>query len=244
MSGLGRVVPRPLRQWLRRHGGPLGLVVSVATDRREFVLTYDDGPEPGGTDAILPVLAEHGATATFFVLLTRVRRYPALLRDVVEAGHEIALHGVDHQPISQMSYAEVLRRTVDAKRELEDAVGAPIRWFRPPYGAQSLTSFRAVKNADLTPVLWGATAWDSREATPAQRCERALLNAAPGTILLCHDGYAGTLDGGRNDNRPEFERGALASTLLHAHAELGLQARSLTQVVNSGRAVRGIWFGR
>jgi peptidoglycan/xylan/chitin deacetylase (PgdA/CDA1 family) len=244
MTAAGRLLPARVRRWLRSHGGPLGSVVAVRTDAPEFVLTYDDGPEPGGTDAILPVLAAHGARATFFVLLTRTRRHPALLRDVVAAGHEVALHGVDHQAISRMAYREVLDRTSQAKAELEDALARPVRWFRPPYGLQSLTSFRAVRAAGLVPVLWGPSALDSRPATTDERMARVRSGARRGAIVLSHDGYAEVEDGGRGGNRPELDRGELASLVLDSYEELGLRATTLTGAIGSGAATRGLWFHR
>lgn len=243
MSRLASIVPGGARRWLRRHGGPLGSVVAVDTEAAEFVLTYDDGPEPGATDAILAVLEEHGATATFFMLLTRVRSNPGLVRAVVESGHEIALHGVDHRSIARMGFREVQRRTADARAELEDAAGATVRWFRPPYGAQSLTSFRAVRSTGLMPVLWGATSWDSREATLDERRARSVRGADRGTILLCHDAFAGFADGGRRDDGPTVDRAELARVILLAYRERGLTAKSLGDAAASGRMVRGMWFG-
>ena len=60
-------------------------LVALQPPARTTVLTYDDGPTLGTTDLLLPVLAEAGATATFFVLLTRVRADLALLHDVLDA---------------------------------------------------------------------------------------------------------------------------------------------------------------
>ena len=244
MSSIASLVPRRARRWLRRHGGPLGSVVAFDTEQPAFALTYDDGPEPGGTDAILPVLADFGATATFFVLMTRVRQHPSLLRDVIDAGHEVGLHGVDHQPISRLSYGQVKQRTLDAKAELEDAAGAPVRWFRPPYGRQSVTSFLAVRAAGLTPVVWGPTSWDAREATLEERRTRAVAGAGAGSILLCHDGFARVADGGRRDDGPSVDRAEVARTILPAYRDLGLEARSVGDLAATGTTVRGIWFGR
>lgn len=244
MTSVSGLVPVGARRWLRAHGGPLGSVVAVRTQEPAFVLTYDDGPEPGGTDALLPVLASRGARATFFVLMTRVRRHPDLLREVLAAGHEIGLHGSDHRAISRMSRPEVLRRTAGARAELEDAIGRPVRWFRPPYGQQSLTSFRAVRAAGLEPVLWGPTAWDSRAATTPQRIERVLRGAGPGVIVLSHDGYAEIEDGGRGGARPDVDRGELASLVLDAYGELGLRAVTLSGALAGGTATRGLWFRR
>ncbi|HEY8589125.1 MAG TPA: polysaccharide deacetylase family protein [Naasia sp.] len=244
MSVAARLLPSPARRWLRSHGGPLGSVVAVRTAEPEFVLTYDDGPEPGGTDAVLPVLASRGATATFFVLMTRVRKHRGLLADVVAGGHEIALHGPDHRAVSGMPYGEVLDRTVRAKEELENALGRGVRWFRPPYGLQSLASFRAVRAAGLEPVLWGPSTLDSRPASTDERLTRALRGAERGAIVLAHDAYAEAEDGGKGGNRPSLDRGELASLVLDAYAGLGLRATSLSRALASGKATRGLWFGR
>ncbi len=104
------------------------------------VITYDDGPEPGGTEGILAALAAKGAIARFFVLLSRVRRYPELFAEMVAGGHEIDLHGGDHRSLPGLEPAVVQRNTVEAKQELQEILGRSVRWFRPPYGDQSPAS--------------------------------------------------------------------------------------------------------
>ncbi|WP_144876523.1 polysaccharide deacetylase family protein [Microbacterium sp. 1.5R] len=232
------------KRFLRSHGGPLGSIVRVRTDRPEFVLTYDDGPDPTETARILEVLRDHSCTATFFVLMTRARTSTSLLHEIRAAGHEIALHGPDHRPISRLGYTVVRERTSAARAELEDLAGVPVRWYRPPYGLQSLSSFRAVKASGLEPVLWGPTAWDSREATMEQRIARALRGAEKGAILLSHDSYAGYADGGRSDSPPSVDRRDLATRVLAAYRERGLHARSLADALTSGTPIKGIWFTR
>src|ERR1700743_2447553 len=101
-----RRVPLPLP-------APVGSVRSVRPRRDLAVLTYDDGPQPGGTDRVLAALADAGSTATFFILVGRARRHPGLLADVVAAGHEIALHGVDHVRLTTLSPGVVRKRTRD-----------------------------------------------------------------------------------------------------------------------------------
>ncbi len=222
----------------------MGSIVAVRTTRREFVLTYDDGPEPGGTEAILPVLEHHGASATFFVLMNRVTAYPSLLQEVISAGHEVALHGVDHQPISRMHPAEVRHRTAAAKSDLESITGEPVRWFRPPYGLQTISTFLTIRRCGLEPVLWGPSALDSRDATDKERMSRALKGAAPGVILLAHDGYAGHADGGRSNARPNVDRARLADKILTEYATREMRACSLGAALQGSAAVRGIWFKR
>ena len=129
----------------RRAAGPVaGSVVRVRTPEARVVLTFDDGPEPGGTDRVLTALADAGATATFFVLVGRVRRHRALFDEIVAAGHEVGLHGMDHRPLPELPPGEVAEAMRAGKAELEDAAGRAVRWHRPPYGRQTPRTWRAV----------------------------------------------------------------------------------------------------
>ena len=142
------------------------------------MLTFDDGPDPVGTPAVLEALAAHGATATFFVLLTR-GRVTRLLARVLADGHEVGLHGVDHRRLTRFSHAEVHARTAAAKVELEAAdrgarplVPAPVRGAAP-------ATWLAARRAGLVPVLWGPTTWDWRELPQADRGARPRTACAP-----------------------------------------------------------------
>ena len=83
MSDPARPRAAGLKKRARRALGPVGSMVAVRTGQRTAVVTYDDGPEPGGTDRVLTALASHAARATFFVLVSRARRYPGLLLSLI-----------------------------------------------------------------------------------------------------------------------------------------------------------------
>jgi len=83
-------------------------------------------------DVILAMLGERGVQATFFVLGWVAERYPQLVRRLVEAGHEVASHGYEHQRASQQGYGEFLADVRLAKAILEDIAGAPVRGYRAP----------------------------------------------------------------------------------------------------------------
>jgi peptidoglycan/xylan/chitin deacetylase (PgdA/CDA1 family) len=204
------------------------------------VLTYDDGPEPGGTDQVLRALAAHGATATFFVLLTRVRRYQALLAEVIAAGHEIGLHGADHQALTSFEPEVAERRTADAKTELEDVIGLPVRWFRPPYGRQSAATWRAVIRTGLTPVLWTIAVNDWLEVPADERLAAASAAADPGAIVLAHDGYATIGDGVDDGPAPQIDRGGLATGMLDLYRRMDLAGCSLGQALQTGTPVTSV----
>lgn len=236
-------VPAGLKHTLRRAGAPLGSVEAVRTSEPDVVLTFDDGPEPGGTEGVLRALAEAGAGATFFVLLTRVRKYPALLEEMVAAGHEVALHGIDHRALPTLPPEEVGRRVRGGKAELEDALGRPVRWYRPPYGRQTMSNWRAVTAAGMLPVMWGPTMWDwKRDVSEAERVDKALQGVTRGSIVLAHDGFAGPEDGACDGPAPMLDRGSLVAAVLDGYAARGLRARSLGDALDDGNLVRETWF--
>lgn len=233
------------RRSVRRGAGTLlGSAVSVRTQVPDVVLTFDDGPEPGGTDRVLTALAEAGATATFFVLMTRVRKYPSLLGEVVAAGHEVALHGIDHRALPTLDPADVVRRVRDGRDELEQAIERPVRWYRPPYGRQTVRNWRAITSAGLVPVLWGPTTWDWKVVSDAERRDKAQRGVHAGAIVLAHDGFAGPADGACDGPPPELDRGQLIAAVLDGYGARDLRARSLEHALASGVLVRETWFAR
>jgi peptidoglycan/xylan/chitin deacetylase (PgdA/CDA1 family) len=222
-------------------------IVGLEPSSRSVVLTYDDGPTPGVTDQLLSVLAEADATATFFVLLTRVRPHLGLLQEVLDAGHEIALHGPDHRRLTTLPPAALSTRTLprilrDAKAELEDLASVPVRWFRPPYGAQNADTWRAVREADLTPVLWSVHCQDWLTLTMEDHLEDIRGGALAGHIVLLHDGFADAGDGVDDGPPPVLDHPALTLAILSEVGVGGLRPESLGAALASGRAIWRPWF--
>jgi peptidoglycan/xylan/chitin deacetylase (PgdA/CDA1 family) len=216
--------------------------VEPGAGERPLVLTYDDGPEPGGTDAVLRVLAEHGVTATFFVLLSRTRRFPGLLADLLAAGHEVGLHGVDHQRLTTLDPAHVAQRTADARHELEDTIGREVRWFRPPYGGQSAETWQAVCGTGLIPVVWTADLRDWTNITDEERLSGVRELADPGAIILAHDGFATAADGAGDGDPPRIDRAALSQGLISICESRNLTPSSLGQALASAQLARRVWL--
>lgn len=203
------------------------------------VLTYDDGPEPAGTHEVLSALSDAQATATFFVLLTRTRLNPNLVREIQSQGHEIALHGVNHKSLLDMSRREVFIRTRDAKNELEDLIGQPIKWFRPPYGQQTQEHVEAIYEAELTPVLWSVICHDWADVTHEYRLSEVREISQPGAILLAHDNIACAPDGVEYDPCPPFSRGDLSRDIIEIFQAKGFECRGLSEALKTGDPVWG-----
>jgi peptidoglycan-N-acetylglucosamine deacetylase len=154
-------------------------------------LTFDDGPHPEGTPAILEALARHRARATFFVIGEQVRRRPELVARTLREGHAVALHGDRHQLQLRRSAAALGADVQRGIATVEDAVGTRPAWHRPPYGIYSPAGLRAAREAELAPLLWSRWGKDWRRlTTPARIAARALDGLLPGDVILLHDSDA------------------------------------------------------
>lgn len=155
-------------------------------DPGHVALTFDDGPDPQGTVAVLEKLAALGVKATFFVVGEHVERWPEISRRCVAEGHEVAVHGWQHRyGFTKLPAARVTASLV------EQVTGEPPLWFRPPYGVLTTTSLVDAWRAGLQPVLW--TAWarewvaGTTSADVVQSLQREIIGGA--TVLL-HDSDA------------------------------------------------------
>ena len=192
-------------------------------------LTFDDGPHPIGTPAVLEILAEHRATATFFVVGEQVRRTGALLDEIVAAGHRVAVHGDRHRGLLRLTprmLAEDLDRAADAIGDKSCGL------HRAPYGVYSTAALRDVRRRGWTPLLWSRWGRDWRShASPAGVAGEVTRNLRAGDVLLLHDADDYSAPGSWRTTVA-----ALPAVLERIVAE-GLRACAVTpaQVVGSGR---------
>ena len=166
-------------------------------ERTRFALSFDDGPDPRQTPALLEILARHRLRATFFLLGREAARHPALVREIAAAGHELGNHSFSHARLPLLSTARMQAEIDRATEAIGAACGEAPRLFRPPYGLRDRRLLRATRERGLTLLLWSVMPWDWL-APPAVWIERWLrLRVRPGAIVTLHDG------GG--DRRPTLE---------------------------------------
>ena len=152
------------------------------------VLTFDDGPHPVGTPAVLELLSRASARAIFFVVGEQVVRRPSLLADITAAGHVVALHGHRHRLQLRLSGGELSADLVRGSAAIEDAIGQTPAIHRPPYGVYSPAGLRAARAAGLRPLLWSRWGKDWRKRTTPQRiAARATRRISDGDVILLHD---------------------------------------------------------
>ena len=168
----------------------LPVLTRLPTKGRVIALTFDDGPSPEITPAVLDALASAGVPATFFVLGEAVEKSPEFLRRIVAEGHAVGLHGHRHRPFVLLSghkiREEIGRAREAIRRACPDAV--PVPWLRPPHGFKSPGVLWAVHKAGFRLAGWSADGRDYRETDP-ERVARNVLDALrPGAVILLHDG--------------------------------------------------------
>lgn len=151
-------------------------------------LTFDDGPHPQGTPRVLEILREAGAPATFFLVGEQVVRRPALVAEIVAAGHRVELHCHRHRNALRLGGWEFLDDAERARYAIEEAGGQAIADHRPPYGIYSGAALRAVRRRNWRPVLWSQWGRDWRsDATAESIARRATVAVAGGDVVLLHD---------------------------------------------------------
>jgi peptidoglycan/xylan/chitin deacetylase (PgdA/CDA1 family) len=151
-------------------------------------LTFDDGPHPEGTPAVLDLLARAGYRGTFFLIGEQVERRPELAREIASQGHLVAVHGYRHRLQMRLS-ADQLRRDLERGLEtIEGATGTRPERHRPPYGVYSPAGLTLTIGSGLKPLLWSRWGKDWRRfTTPTRIANRATRNVVLGDVILLHD---------------------------------------------------------
>jgi peptidoglycan/xylan/chitin deacetylase (PgdA/CDA1 family) len=151
-------------------------------------LTFDDGPHPQGTPAVLDELDRWGWPATFFVLGAQARRHPDLVAEIARRGHEVGVHGDRHDYLIARWPRAAARDLRLARDTVGDLLGRPPLWWRPPYGVLSGPSLVAARRLALRPLLWSAWGRDWRaDATPVSVVGDLARGRIDGGTLLLHD---------------------------------------------------------
>ena len=189
------VASRLIASGLKPESQLFGPTLVGGTDPNEWALTYDDGPNPRSTPEVLDVLARHGVRATFFMVGKFVREQADLVRRVHAAGHIVANHTMSHPFLATKPMSVVRREVQDCNALLEDTIGAPVRFFRAPFGARRPAILRFLRAEGLVPVQWNVQGNDWEPIA----VEAILTRIAPGLAearargrganILLHDGY-------------------------------------------------------
>lgn len=166
-------------------------LVRGRTDQPRVALTFDDGPDPEITPAVLDILAEHQARATFFVIGRYLDRHRALGERMHREGHELGNHSWQHSPFQNFypssRHGEEIDRCAQLIKSVTHSGQEP--WYRPPVGLKSPGMARASQRRGVKVVAWSIHSRDTM-ASDAQAVANGVINRiGPGDIVLLHDGH-------------------------------------------------------
>lgn len=176
-------------------------VVSVPVTEKVVALTYDDGPNPPYTEALLELLSQHGVSVTFFLKGRNVEAYPQTVQAILQAGHEIGNHSYSHRPMFSFSQASMQQEVARTSAAIAQVTGSAPALFRPPYGGQGPGLKRALAELGLPSILFGPVGMDWQVTDPQRIADNVLKDVEPGAIVLLHDG-----DGDADDPRTQSSR--------------------------------------
>jgi len=169
-------------------------VTAVRTQTPVVAMTFDDGPHPSLTPALLDMLKARDLRATFYLIGNRVTTWPDIVRRISDEGHEIGNHSWTHPNLAKKSTTRVLDeidRTSDAIFRL---TGRPPVTFRPPYGSFTCKQrLMLYEQRNLPTILWSVDPQDWRRPGANTVATRILSAARPGAIILSHDIQKGTV---------------------------------------------------
>jgi peptidoglycan-N-acetylglucosamine deacetylase len=154
-----------------------------------ILVTFDDGPHPEGTPAVLDALDAAGVSATFFMVGERVLAAPEIAREVAARGHAVGIHGHRHRNLLRLTPKAIARDLDAAAEAIAHHTGIAPTLHRPPYGIYSWPALREVRRRGWTPLLWSRWGHDWRaRTTPARIAAEVTRDLGPGDVLLLHDG--------------------------------------------------------
>jgi chitooligosaccharide deacetylase len=179
---LERFAPRGSLWRVAANGGPPAVY-----------LTFDDGPNPSATPALLDVLARERARATFFLIDKHLTPATAgIVRRMFAEGHTVALHS-DTRGLMLLDPVALAAELDRAAARIEQLAGTrPCRAFRPHAGWRSGSMYAGLGRAGYTLVGWGWGLWDWNWYRPRQAdaiIARIAARASSGDIIVLHDGH-------------------------------------------------------
>jgi peptidoglycan/xylan/chitin deacetylase (PgdA/CDA1 family) len=161
---------------------------SLPGARHAVALTFDDGPHPDNTPAVLSVLRKHKVQATFFVIGENAAAFPHLVHAIAADGHVVGNHSYTHPQLTRLSVGRVkdeLGRTSDV---IDRILGSPPQWCRAPYGDWDAASLAMCAKLQMEPLGWSIDTLDWARPGVTSIENAVTRDIRPGSIILQHDG--------------------------------------------------------
>lgn len=156
--------------------------------KKELVLTFDDGPHLKFTPQILAVLEKYQVKATFFCIGENIEKHPTLLQKIDKAGHFIGNHTYHHSNFFDIYPQKRVKEELKSTEEIiQKVIHKKSKIFRPPYGVTNPPIAKAVKALDYLAIGWSIRSLDTAIKEKEKIVSRVIRQLKGGDILLLHD---------------------------------------------------------
>ena len=153
-----------------------------------LTITFDDGPHPEHTPAILEILKQHNVPATFFMIGKHVDEHPTIAKKVADAGHEIGNHSYNHRNRHGiLSTQKVAEEIAQCNGAITKATGVHTHYYRPPFGVTNPNIASAVGHSNVQAIGWDIRSLDTTTSDADALLKRITDRLENGSILLLHD---------------------------------------------------------
>lgn len=183
-----------------------GREITVSTgetgcDQKIAALTFDDGPNKKYTGRLLDGLRERGVKATFFLMGECLEENEELVRNMVEDGHLIGVHGMQHTQLTKLALQDALRDLRETKESLEVILQKcksgqqTIEYMRPPFGSWNGKLDEAVRiELSMEPVFWDVDSLDWELQNTEKIVRKVMSQVEDGDIILMHDEFGTSVE--------------------------------------------------
>jgi peptidoglycan-N-acetylglucosamine deacetylase len=170
------------------------VLCSVKTRTKKIALTFDDGPNPEYTPALLTRLAEHRVPATFFLLGRNLKRHQEIGLRIVQEGHEVGNHTYCHRSLPFLSGDGIRKEVTSAHQLIVERLNVRPVFLRPPNGLFTSRVLDTVEALGYRAAVGDVYPVDVAWPDPETIVRRVLRRVQPGSIIILHDGYVGRFD--------------------------------------------------
>jgi peptidoglycan-N-acetylglucosamine deacetylase len=154
---------------------------------KAVALTFDDGPDPDVTPRLLDLLQRQGLKAAFFVTGQEAERYPGLVREILQRGHEIGNHSYHHDLLLMLRSRARLAEEIARTQTVLAGLGIRPRLFRPPVGITNPRLPGVLEELRMECVTFNCRACDFGNRRIGGLARTILRKVRPGAIVLLHD---------------------------------------------------------
>ncbi|MEZ4527861.1 MAG: polysaccharide deacetylase family protein [Desulfobacterales bacterium] len=165
----------------------LPVITRGISGKKAVSLTFDDGPDPLSTPALLRVLSRHRCRATFFVCGKKAEAYPELIREIIEMGHSVGNHTYSHDNLIMLRSIRSLRHEIEKTSHILNGFGIRAHAFRPPVGITNPRLREVLGENKLYAVNFSCRAPDGGNRWIKGMAARILGKIRADDILLLHD---------------------------------------------------------